>query len=300
MTTKHFEEWHWEITRVCNLRCNHCITDCGSPEKNELSTHEALTVVDRIARLGCEKVMFTGGEPLARKDIVAILEACKAKGMGLRLITNGFTSNRGLVLKLSSLLDLVGVSLDGVKEETHDAVRGAGSFNKACRAISAFSSVLPVSVHITVSAQNIYEVEDIIKKAMALGAYHVHISEIAILGRALAHKSWLALDRDQKVRLRKIAERMTKRQNRLCNPNLSTVYLSFDGLVYPCSEIALKKPKRFLASILSEQCVEELTSLSSSWVIPNETCCYVVYEGDKVTFCLGSDSPCCMIGGGWL
>lgn len=293
----HFEEWHWEVTRLCNLQCSHCITDCGIAGKNELSTQDALSAVRKMAKLGCKRVMITGGEPLVRKDTIAILEACKSKRMDLRLITNGFTANRHLVSKLSSLLTLVGISLDGATRETHDAVRGIGSFDKACRAISAFSYVLPVSAYITVSGQNIYELEATIEKALELGACHIHVSEVSIFGRALENKSWFALSEDQKNRLIKIAERMAKKQSDKCELDLSTVYLGCDGLIYPCSEIAVMKPKRFLANILSGSCIRDLASLSEKWVSPEGNCCHVIYKGREIVFYLGSDYPCCMIGG---
>lgn len=295
--TKCFKEWHWEITRICNLRCCHCITDCGVAGKNELSTQDALLAVRQMVKLGGKRIMVTGGEPLARKDTITILNACKSKGLSLRLITNGFTANRHLVSELSSLLDLIGISLDGATKATHDAVRGDGSFDKACRAISFFSFALPVSVYITVSGQNIHEVEAIIKKAFELGACNVHVSEVSIFGRAVKNEVNLALTQEQKKRLKKIAERMAKRHGDLCELNLSTVYLGCDGLVYPCSEVAVMKPSKFIGNILSASCVKDLVSLSTRWVSPMKKCCYVVYQGPKIVFCLGSDYPCYMIGG---
>ncbi len=296
MKPNFFEEWHWEITRLCNLRCNHCITSCGLVGGDEILTKDALLAIGRMKKLGCKRIMVTGGEPLARKDILSILEAGKADGMGLRLITNGLTANRNLVFRLSKLLDLIGVSLDGSREETHDALRGAGSFKKACRAISIFSSVMPVSAHITVSAHNIHELGAIIEKASELGATFIHVSEISILGRAEKNKSWLTLSDDQKKNLRKMAERLSSEQNCSCELDLSTVYLGYNGLVYPCSELAVRKPKMFLDNIISEQCVERLLLLADKWSPIQGECCYVMYESRGIVFCLGSGCPCRMIG----
>jgi MoaA/NifB/PqqE/SkfB family radical SAM enzyme len=291
-----FEEWHWEVTRRCNLKCCHCITGCGFDFAGELSTDQVLLAVSNMSKLGCKRVFITGGEPLVRKDILVILNTCKSKGMELRLLTNGFTANRYVVSKLSSMLSLVGVSLDGSSAITHDAIRGNGSFEKACRAISAFSDNLPVSVHTTVSSNNFDEIRKIIQKALGLGASYVHVSEISIFGRAVKYVPELALSLTQKKSLRRLAEELAGRRDFSCQVDLSTIYLSYNGLVYPCSEVAIKKPGRSLASIVSDSCVADLSLVSSRWIKPScAPCCYAVYEGDKTIFCLNSEDSCCMI-----
>ena len=292
--TKVFNEWHWEITRRCNLRCIHCITACGEVLPDEISTKDAFLAIRSMSNLGCNKLMITGGEPLARKDILAILKACKNRGMELGLLTNGFNVNRYTVSGLSSLLNLIGVSLDGATERTHDIVRGQGSFKKACRAIYRFSKTLPVSVYITVSSNNFGEIEATIKKAVELGASHIHVTEISIFGRANKNRSILALNSDQRKILHRIAEKLAKRIESLCKLDLSTVYLSYNGFVYPCSEIAIKKPNEFLASITSKSCAKDLEVIAKEWIMPELACCYTVYEGTRIFFCLRTENPCCV------
>ena len=289
---KAFNEWHWEITRRCNLRCSHCITACGEAPDSEMSTEAALLAVKRMAELGCSRLMVTGGEPLVREDILTILKACKSRGIELGLLTNGFTVNRYIVSELSSLISSVGVSLDGAAERTHDTIRGRGSFKKACRAILHLSKTLPVIVHVTVSSNNFREVEATIKKAMKLGASRVHVSEISIFGRAGKNRSVLALDSDQRKILLRLAENKAEGGEYLCKIDFSAVYLSYDGFVYPCSEVAIKKPNRFLADIASESCVEDLVAMSEKWIVPDFFCCYVVYEGPNIFFCLRTENPC--------
>lgn len=290
-----FNEWHWEMTRRCNLRCFHCITACGEAPKDEMSTESAILATRRMAELGCIRLMITGGEPLMREDIFTILKTCKRRGMELGLLTNGLTVNRYVVSELSSLLSSIGVSLDGAVERTHDAIRGKGSFKKACRAISHFSRTLPVSAYIAVSSNNFREIEATIEKARELGASHVHVSEISLFGRADKNRSILALNSDQRKILRRIAEKMAERSNDLCKVDLSAVYLSYNGFVYPCSEIAIKGPSRFLASITSESCVSDLVATAKKWIVPESPCCFAVYQGVGILFCLRTESSCFVV-----
>ena len=55
----------WNYTEMCNLRCKHCYYSAGNkPSPNELTTSEALKVVDDLADAGVTIIAFSGGEPL--------------------------------------------------------------------------------------------------------------------------------------------------------------------------------------------------------------------------------------------
>ena len=58
----------WNFTYKCNLNCKHCYSDAGTILREELSTSEAIKVVDQIADFGVTSLAFSGGEPLMRKD----------------------------------------------------------------------------------------------------------------------------------------------------------------------------------------------------------------------------------------
>ena len=63
----------WEITNACNLRCKHCILpNVGKPLKDELNTKDAFEVVSNIADSGAKTILFSGGEPLVREDILEV------------------------------------------------------------------------------------------------------------------------------------------------------------------------------------------------------------------------------------
>lgn len=102
----------FSITNKCNLRCSYC----SLPERKqkELSTNQALKLIDEFAKAGAQKVSFVGGEPLLREDIGLLIEKVKKKNMFVSIVTNGTLIKKNI----SSLknLDIIIISIDGPQE----------------------------------------------------------------------------------------------------------------------------------------------------------------------------------------
>ncbi len=123
----------WEFTWQCDLRCAHCLVDAGPNELRELSTGEALDLVDQIADLGVRAVTLSGGEPLLRKDWFDVCARIRERGLICRLSTNGNFIDREVVAKLESIgVQRVVMSIDGL-QATHDAIRGAAHSGRPSR-----------------------------------------------------------------------------------------------------------------------------------------------------------------------
>ena len=116
----------WCITYRCNLNCAYC--GRSSIQLDEISTEEALQLVDEMADAGVEVVALGGGEPLLREDLGAIARRMKEKGFYISLDTNGtLISKQEPAVKY---FDLVKVSLDGPRDIT-DETRGRECFDRA-------------------------------------------------------------------------------------------------------------------------------------------------------------------------
>lgn len=127
----------WNLTRTCNLKCLHCYSDSAAGKyEGELTTQEALGVIEDLAQFKCPAVLFSGGEPLLRNDIFEL--ACSAKERGLRvtLSSNGTLITRAMAEKIKkSGFVYVGLSLDGIGS-VHDRFRGMpGAFEKTVQAV---------------------------------------------------------------------------------------------------------------------------------------------------------------------
>ncbi len=127
----------WELTLACDLRCGHCGSRAGRPRADELSTDEAFTVCDDLARLGCRAVTLAGGEPTLRDDWPQLVARLRGHGMKVSMLSNGFGWGAEQTARaLQAGVSQGAFSLDGM-EEAHDANRAPGSFAKVCAAIKA-------------------------------------------------------------------------------------------------------------------------------------------------------------------
>lgn len=119
----------WNVISKCNLRCGFCY---GPKEKKqkELTTQEALEKIGRFKKQGATSLVFTGGEPLLRKDIVALVKRAKKHGLFTILHTNGLLLRKEVLDKLEKWLDQINLPLDGFDEKTNSLTRGKGHFQK--------------------------------------------------------------------------------------------------------------------------------------------------------------------------
>src|SRR4051794_32451702 len=79
----------WEITLACDLACRHCGSRAGRERPDELTTAEALDLVEQIADLGTKEVTIIGGEAYLRSDWLDIVRACRKRGMDITMTSGG-------------------------------------------------------------------------------------------------------------------------------------------------------------------------------------------------------------------
>ena len=177
----------WNTTNACNMYCDHCYRDAGCKAEEELSTAEAKTLLEQIARAGFKIMIFSGGEPLMRPDIVELV--AYAASLGLRPVfgTNGTLITLEMAQKLKAAGAMgMGISLDSMDREKHNAFRkfpgaweGAVQGMRNCRAAG-----LPFQIHTTVMEWNNHELEDLTDFAVAEGAVAHHFFFLVPTGRA--------------------------------------------------------------------------------------------------------------------
>jgi mycofactocin radical SAM maturase len=126
----------WELTYACNLACLHCLSSSGRRDPRELSTEECKAVIDELQRMQVFYVNIGGGEPTVRSDFWELVDYATAHQVGVKFSTNGVRIDADVAARLaaSDYVD-VQVSLDGATAEVNDAVRGAGSYDMALRAL---------------------------------------------------------------------------------------------------------------------------------------------------------------------
>jgi 12,18-didecarboxysiroheme deacetylase len=151
----------WNMTRRCNLRCVHCYAQATNTDgADDISTEQAKGMIDDLAAYGAPVMLFSGGEPLVRDDLVELAAYAVAKGMRAVISTNGTLISREKARELKSVgLSYVGISLDGGRE-VHDGFRRSrGAFDKALQGIEhCRREGLKVGLRFTVNKRNAGEI----------------------------------------------------------------------------------------------------------------------------------------------
>ncbi len=129
----------WTSTRRCNLHCAHCYTDSFDRRyPDELTTDEAIAMVDDLAAFGSPVLLISGGEPLTRPDLEVVAAHAVENGMRVVISTNGTLMTPERAEGLARIgISYVGLSIDG-RPQTHDKFRGMrGAFEATMSAIDA-------------------------------------------------------------------------------------------------------------------------------------------------------------------
>ncbi|MFR8104013.1 MAG: radical SAM protein [Clostridia bacterium] len=118
----------WQITTSCNLNCKYCLSSSGSNGCYGLSTKDAISVIEKLGKLGVNRLDFTGGEPLLRKDLKELITFSKANNINTIVTTNTTLLNDKNIEALKAA-DLIQISIDGPKE-IHNEQRQADVYDK--------------------------------------------------------------------------------------------------------------------------------------------------------------------------
>jgi radical SAM protein with 4Fe4S-binding SPASM domain len=178
------------LTKRCNLRCSHCYLDAttkASGSLDELSTEECYRLIDQIAVVnrGC-LLVITGGEPLTRPDTLDIARYAVNQGFMVVLGTNGMLISDQLARTLVDIgVQGVGISIDSLDPQKHDAFRGLpGAWEGAMAGIEACKrNGLQFQVHFSVQPMNYQELPAVVEWAHGLGARVLNVFFMVCTGR---------------------------------------------------------------------------------------------------------------------
>jgi len=154
----------WNVTRRCNLKCVHCYSNSQNVQySDELDTDEGKRLISDLASFGCPVILFSGGEPLMRKDLHELIQLAVDKGMRAVISTNGTLITKEKAQIFSKIgLSYVGVSIDGTRE-THDRFRGvSGAYDASLRGIrNCQEAGIKVGLRFTMTKGNYSEIPHI-------------------------------------------------------------------------------------------------------------------------------------------
>lgn len=149
----------WNVTSRCNLSCTHCYAATDGLT-GDLSTHEALAVIDDLAEFGCPVLLFSGGEPFTRPDILQLARHAAGKGLRVVFSTNGTLIDAPLAAEIKAIgVSYVGISIDG-SEKTHDLFRACpGAFQRSLEGIRHCRDAgVKVGLRVTMTKDNVGDI----------------------------------------------------------------------------------------------------------------------------------------------
>lgn len=152
-----------EITKRCNLRCNHCFNDSGIKCTDELNFETICNLIDKLYDIGVFSIKVTGGEPFAKENILDILDYLEKKEMNFIVYSNGTCITPKHIERLSKLkhLQKIRISIDGNKK-TNDAIRGNGTFEKAMKTARLLSNnQINCEINYTITKDNFYQIKEV-------------------------------------------------------------------------------------------------------------------------------------------
>lgn len=176
----------WEITLKCDQKCIHCGSRAGPARPGELTTEEALKVVEELAELGAGEVVLVGGEAYLRNDFILIIRAIRDAGMAVTMTSGGLnlTPQRCEAMAEAGVLS-VNVSIDGL-EEAHDRLRGVeGSWRKAFAALDNLGQAgIKRAVNSQINALTMHDLLPLLEKLHEAGIFAWQLQITAPFGNA--------------------------------------------------------------------------------------------------------------------
>jgi pyrroloquinoline quinone biosynthesis protein E len=190
-----------ELTHRCPLQCPYCANPLGLQRADaELDTATWCRVLDEAASLGVLQLHFSGGEPTARSDLVALVQQAASLGLYSNLITSGVMLQQPAVDRLAQAgLDHVQISLQDAAPDSADRIGGfaGGHARKLLAARAVRQAGMALTLNFVVHRQNAARVHAMIGIGEELGAGRVEIAHVQYHGWALPNRDALMPSRTE-------------------------------------------------------------------------------------------------------
>lgn len=273
-------------TKACNLTCPHCHANAKEAFRQELRTEQVFGIIDDLSRMPWEReissVALTGGEIFLRPDVLELIRYVAAKGFRVLVNTNATLIGETAIRALSLIPKIkLSVSLDGPDAETHEFIRGPGTFGKAAATIKELTDAgVYVAANMFVHEGNLNRVGDTLQLACDLGMRAFNCLPLMRVGRANSARSKKVLGRVNETDLYRVLFQLVRhnpqyqqmmRRSTFANQVMGiaagvkshscgvgtnrAVYVTSNGELYPCPDTALKP---FLLGNLKNQSLRDI------------------------------------------
>lgn len=189
-----------ELTHRCPLHCVYCSNPLElSQRSNELPTEVWTRVFREAAELGVLQADFTGGEPLARPDLLQLIQAARAAGLYVNLITSGLPMDEARLASLVAAgLDHLQLSFQGAHEEIAAEISATKSHAQKLRVLDWMKQHrIALTLNFVIHRRNIHQLDEMLALAESSGASRVEFANVQYYGWAFANRENLLPTREQ-------------------------------------------------------------------------------------------------------
>lgn len=204
------------LTWECNLKCFHCYVDDHSLMAPQLSFQEWLTVIDELRIMNVPRIAFLGGEPLLYQHFFELAYYARKQGFKILMSTNATLLTEEIAKSIRDVgFNEVDVSLDGGMAETHENLRGKGTFANVLRGIKYLVQTgLKVKTATVLHKDNFREIKEIAFLAKSLGVEHCFLNNLVPGGNAKNLWNSMHLSTKEIEEVRKFVQDWNKRHTR--------------------------------------------------------------------------------------
>jgi MoaA/NifB/PqqE/SkfB family radical SAM enzyme len=249
------------VTKACNLQCTYCYFSARTALPDELSTGEWRRQWSDLVRLQPDKVIFTGGEPLLRRDLLELLRSFKEADEDHRVLrclnSNGHLIDPAMAESLVGLVDEMRISLDGFPG-ANDRARGAGNHAAAWTALDHLHDVgFEPKLLVTVTRESLPDLEEFLVRCLEKGYSRINLNLFRPVGRGADHPEWAVAAPDVRAKARSAWKRVHPEINLPLEPERTDqlmhcgagrfINVMPNGDVYPCH--VLSSPEFRLGSL---------------------------------------------------
>lgn len=267
------------ITNRCNLKCPQCFAETKGKKFNDLAYVDISRILDECTTINLQEIILSGGEPSLHSQLVDIVKLIKEREIKVKLLTNGSIVSLEMqeISEILRLIDDIQVSIDGISIQTHDAIRGEGSFSRVIKCLEAVKDInVRKGIAFTPMPENYKEMELLYDFAISYELDYIHINRPSQPSNKSAYNKadyFLSNDffseitesinllRQREVKKRELFRSMDVKlpvinasfipyknlidniKKTRCAAGISTLSIMEDGTVYPCVSLSINRKK---------------------------------------------------------
>ena len=242
-----FSTIDFHVTCECSQECSYC----WGPQNIEIpvATATSKKIIKKIKDVGAKRIVFTGGDPLKRKDIGKLIRYAKEIGLEVALSTTGDELTSSFLRWNASSIDLISLPIDGSTEEINSKTKEAGHLKAVLNALKLLKKypLVDVKVCTPVTKHNLNDVPNILKIAEEYknqAKARVFYNIFQTFPRSYSETDWESLvvsNREFGVLKRKLAGRKKIKTNFLDHKTLDKLYL----MIFPNGNVVIPEGDKF-------------------------------------------------------